>query len=94
MRKNFLKIAGAALFLSAALPLASLAQENATGSKTEEKEFYLRPSYWRPYDQRGINVFETTKEADPIPFEGLRIRFGAGFTQQFQNLKHESWCVF
>ncbi|MGV3528200.1 MAG: hypothetical protein ACO1OO_04835 [Flavisolibacter sp.] len=90
MRKNFLKIAGAALFLSAALPLASLAQDNATGSKTEEKEFYLRPSYWRPYDQRGINVFETTKEADPIPFEGLRIRFGAGFTQQFQNLKHES----
>ncbi len=55
-----------------------------------EKISYMRPSYWRPYDQTGINVFETTKQADPVPFDGLRIRFGAGFTQQFQNLKHEN----
>jgi hypothetical protein len=56
----------------------------------QEKISYMRPSYWRPYDKTGINVFETTKQADPIPFEGLRFRFGAGFTQQFQNLKHEN----
>ena len=55
-----------------------------------EKIPYMRPSYWRPYDQTGINVFETTKQADPAPFDGLRVRFGAGFTQQFQNLKHEN----
>jgi hypothetical protein len=59
-------------------------------SKAQDKEYYLRPSYWRPYDQRGINVFETTKVPDTIPFEGPRVRFGAGFTQQFQNLKHEN----
>jgi hypothetical protein len=64
------------------LPLASLAQV--------EKISYMRPSYFRAYDQTGINVFETTKEADPVPFDGLRVRVGAGFTQQFQDLKHEN----
>jgi hypothetical protein len=64
------------------LPLTTLAQV--------EKISYMRPSYWRPYDQTGINVFETTKQADPVPFDGLRVRFGAGFTQQFQNLKHKN----
>jgi len=57
-------------------------------AQNEDREFYLRPSYWRPYDQRGINIFETTKVPDSIPFEGQRVRLGAGFTQQFQNLKH------
>ncbi|HEV7621534.1 MAG TPA: hypothetical protein VGO09_07370, partial [Flavisolibacter sp.] len=55
-----------------------------------DNEFYGRPSYWRPYDQRGINIFETSKNADTNLFKGSRIRFGAGFTQQYQNLKHES----
>lgn len=55
-----------------------------------EKISYLRPSYFRAYDQTGINVFETSKEADPVPFDGLRVRLGAGFTQQFQGLKHKN----
>lgn len=55
-----------------------------------EKITYMRPSYWRPYDKTGINIFETTKDADPVPFNGLRIRFGAGLTQQYQNLKEEN----
>ena len=69
------------LILCSVLPIAALAQD---------KEFYLRPSYWRPYDQRGINVFETGKQPDSIAFEGTRVRLGAGFTQQYQNLKHEN----
>lgn len=80
MKKSILPIA---LLMAAAVPIVASAQNN-------DKEFYLRPSYWRPYDQRGINVFETSKAADTIPFEGTRVRFGAGFTQQFQNLKHEN----
>src|SRR5688572_18905329 len=68
-----------ALLLS---PLAMMAQV--------EKISYLRPSYFRAYDQTGINVFETSKEADPVAFDGLRVRLGAGFTQQFQNLKHKN----
>ncbi|MBA4196121.1 MAG: hypothetical protein C0459_01075 [Chitinophaga sp.] len=52
---------------------------------------YLLPkiSNLRPYNQTGINVYETSK-ADTVPFNGLKLRFGAGFTQQFQNLKSEN----
>ncbi len=45
--------------------------------------------YFRPYDQRGINVFETSK-LDTVPFDGLKLRVGANFTQQYQNLKHSN----
>ncbi|MGE5108883.1 MAG: hypothetical protein ACM3H8_15195, partial [Sphingobacteriales bacterium] len=45
--------------------------------------------YYRYHDQRGINVFESPKTTD-VKFEKLQVRFGAGFTQQFQNLKHEN----
>lgn len=83
MRKNFFYLAVAAALTT---PFVSSAQDN----QNADREFYGRPSYWRPYDQRGINVFETTKQPDSIPYEGLRVRFGAGFTQQFQNLKHKS----
>jgi len=54
-----------------------------------DKEFYGKPSNWRPYDKTGINVFETSKK-DTQAFEGPRIRFGTGFTMQYQNLKHSN----
>jgi len=69
--------------------LLAFFQPLSTTAQVADKEFYGRPSNWRPYDQRGINVFETGK-ADSIAFEGLRMRFGAGFTQQFQSLKHSN----
>lgn len=47
---------------------------------------------WRPYDKTGINKFETSKN-DTAAFDGLKVRFGAGFTQQFQSLKHENSAV-
>jgi hypothetical protein len=53
-------------------------------------EVYLRPSFFRPYDKAGINLYETTKQEYSIDFGGLRVRLGAGFTQQFQGLKHEN----
>jgi hypothetical protein len=43
--------------------------------------------FFRPYDQRGVNVFETSK-IDTIDFKGINLRIGANFTQQFQSLKH------
>lgn len=43
----------------------------------------------RAYDQTGINVFEDPKDTAAI-FDKIRVKFGAGFTQQFQNLKHEN----
>jgi len=45
--------------------------------------------FWRPYDQRGINVFETGK-ADTVAFDGVRVRIGGAFAQQFQSLSHEN----
>lgn len=40
----------------------------------------------RPYDKSGINMFETPK-TDTVPFDDVKVRIGAGFTQQFQALK-------
>ena len=83
MRNNLFRLA---VLLMITAPFAATAQQ----SQSPDREFYLRPSYWRPYDQRGLNVFETSKAPDTIPFEGVRVRFGAGFTQQYQNLKHSN----
>lgn len=44
---------------------------------------------WRPYDQSGINVFEAPKDS-ATTFDGLKVRIGAGFTQQFQSLQHSN----
>jgi hypothetical protein len=86
MRYNYYSHISKTIFgLMLALPLVTAAQTEKT-----EKITYERPSYWRPYDQTGINVFETSKKEYPVKFEALRIRFGAGFTQQFQNLKHKN----
>ncbi|MEO8147735.1 MAG: hypothetical protein ABI723_08875 [Bacteroidia bacterium] len=45
--------------------------------------------YFRPYDQRGINVFETSK-IDTVVYEGLRVRLGGNFTQGYQSLQHSN----
>ncbi len=66
-----------ALIVALLLPLASFAQ------KASDVQF------WRPYDKRGINVFETGK-ADTVKYDGLVVRVGGNFTQQFQSLSHEN----
>lgn len=43
----------------------------------------------RSYDQKGINVFEDPKDT-ATTFDGIKVKWGAGFTQQFQNLKHKN----
>lgn len=43
----------------------------------------------RPYDKSGINVFEAPKDSNAI-FDKLKVKFGAGFTQSFQGLKHKN----
>src|SRR5688500_18789882 len=97
MKRNFFsRTIIIAFVLCSALPSITIAQDTQPALQSENKqqdsdrEFYLRPSYWRPYDQRGINVFETSKQEDSIAFEGARVRLGAGFTQQYQNLKHQN----
>lgn len=43
----------------------------------------------RPYDQTGINVFDAPKDTNTV-FDGLKVQFGAGFTQSFQGLSHQN----
>ena len=45
--------------------------------------------YLRPNDQRGLNVFETTKVSG-AEFDGFRLDWGASFTTQVQNLSHSN----
>lgn len=59
-------------------------------AQDETKMTYGTPNYFRPYSQRGIGVFEVSKADTAKQFENMKIRFGAGFTQQFQGIEHEN----
>jgi hypothetical protein len=67
------------------IPVVSMAQKQG-----DETFTYGDPTFWRPYSQNGIGVFETTKANQFKKFEGKTIRFGAGFTQQYQSIKHSN----
>lgn len=45
--------------------------------------------YWRPYNQQGVNMFEVSKN-DSTPYEGIKFRIGAGFTQGWQKFNHSN----
>jgi hypothetical protein len=45
--------------------------------------------YFRPFDQRGLNIFEAPKTPGAA-YEGFALQFGASFAQQFQSLRHEN----
>ena len=44
----------------------------------------------RPTDKRGINVFETQKSTEQVPFDGVKLSFGAAFSQTLQGIRHEN----
>ncbi|MFL5519343.1 MAG: hypothetical protein ACJ8B6_00280 [Gemmatimonadales bacterium] len=46
----------------------------------------------RPLDQRGLNVFESPKEAG-AKYEGFKLSWGGAFAQQFQNLTHQNTAI-
>ncbi|SRX55457.1 hypothetical protein [Aequorivita sp. CIP111184] len=45
--------------------------------------------YFRPNDQNGLNVFETSK-TDTVTFQGVRVKVGGDFAMQFQALSQEN----
>jgi hypothetical protein len=45
--------------------------------------------YYRPQDQRGLNVFESPKQ-EGTAYTGFKLSWGAAFTQQYQSLKHSN----
>jgi hypothetical protein len=48
--------------------------------------------HMRPLDQRGLNVFESPKEAG-AKYEGFKLSWGGAFAQQFQNLTHQNTAI-
>jgi hypothetical protein len=45
----------------------------------------------RPTSQCGLNMFEPPKEESPeVPFDGLKVDWGAAFSQTYQGLKHQN----
>lgn len=73
--KNFRKSLGLA-FLMIFLVGALTAQQNKIANM-------------RSYDKNGLNVFEDLKTPD-MAFDGLKVRVGGSFAQQFQALSHEN----
>lgn len=45
--------------------------------------------YFRPNDQDGLNIFETSKDND-VEFEGVKVRVGGDFALQFQGISQEN----
>ncbi|MDI9366097.1 MAG: hypothetical protein QM541_14155 [Flavobacterium sp.] len=78
--KTFIRKYRVALLIATfVLPLFAMAQQPKIAN-------------FRAYDKSGINVFETSK-SDTAKFDGLKVRWGAGFTQQYQSLTHENTAV-
>ncbi len=71
--------------------------EDTMKTKVEKKEvktfFSSAPKveiqHIRPYDMRGLNVYESPKE-EGVAYTGFKLNWGAGFTQQFQGLDHSN----
>jgi hypothetical protein len=97
---TFVRIAtalGALLVFTAPLAAQAPAPDPAAGGqataqeeeKKDEPGRTITMQYFRPMDQRGINVFETTKEAG-AEYTGFKVDFNAAFTSQVQNLSHSN----
>jgi hypothetical protein len=76
-------LAAAAVALGAPLP----AQTVDTAQARFQQPVTIQ--YLRAQDKRGMNVFETTKEAG-VAYDGFKLAWGAAFTQQFQALTHSN----
>ena len=73
-----------------ATPVDDTATSDAAAAESSWKKGRpITMQYFRALDQRGINVFETTK-APGVDFTGFKLDFGAGFTSQLQNLSHSN----
>lgn len=83
IRTSTLYAATAVVF--AVAPLGAQSVTDSAGTSQRKLEI----QYFRPQDQRGINMFETPKNAGAA-YDGFRIQWGAAFAQQFQGLTHEN----
>ncbi len=77
------------LMLAAGLAMAVPAGAQVIDSAQAKYPQPMVIQYTRPYDARGINMFETPKRAGAT-YEGFKMTIGAAFTQQFQGLTHSN----
>jgi hypothetical protein len=66
---------------------------NAQDIPTLIRYFRQDIQFYRPNDQGGINVYETTK-LDTTPFTGPKLRLGGNFTLDFQGMSHSNHADF
>ena len=78
-----------ALFIVAGLAMAAPAGAQVIDSAQARYPQPMVIQYTRPYDKRGLNMFETPKVAGAT-YEGFKMTIGAAFTQQFQGLSHSN----
>jgi hypothetical protein len=75
--------------------LARDTQPTAKTAPVKAMRYYvpaLEIQHMRAADQRGINVFESPKDAGAA-YTGLKLSWGGAFAQQFQNLTHRNTAV-
>lgn len=93
----------AALTLVATMPVAAQTIDKGEAAPSDTTTATAKPAalstqpqiviqHMRPYDRRGVNVFEAPKN-DATPYTGFKVDFGAAFTQEFQNLSHSNTAV-
>src|SRR2546423_13332772 len=82
-------LAGSAKDSTADSTAATTAPKKAPRKAPRYEAPAIEIQHIRPIDQRGINVYESPKEAQ-VPFTGFKLTWGGAFTQQFQNLTHEN----
>lgn len=68
------------------VPLFQVGTTEGTGDRVNPQSIEIQ--YFRPHDARGMNMFETPKIAG-APYDGFKLKLGAAFTQQYQDL-HDS----
>ncbi|MBK1439334.1 hypothetical protein JHJ32_04985 [Parapedobacter sp. ISTM3] len=88
MKTTFTTLATIAAFMVSTIPATTFAQTSEDDN--DPIISYGKPDFFRSYDKKGINVFETTKDDVNKPYTGRRINIGAGFTMQFQSIEHEN----
>jgi hypothetical protein len=63
------------------------AQDNNAAPTDEGRRIVMQ--YFKPNDQRGLNMFETPKTPG-VEYTGFKLDFGAAFTSQVQALEHSN----
>ena len=71
------------------LTTAPLAAQEAPAQAPGESGRKVTIQHLRPADQRGVNVFEPPKNPG-VEYTGFKLDFGAAFTSQVQNLRHQT----